>query len=220
MGASMLCSQNEVVSMNNPSSNNIPEDVSESHKRNLWLSANNLLTAEALAAATIQEKSYLSQFPSQALSHVGSTADKKSSSLSSSSYSSTSSCRYPAEKLDYFSKYAAAAAAASSETTSSTSVRQSSSASSLLSSSSSSQYSINELQQQHSLLSSSTAAANNLYAGHFSPVGFPHLPIPQYETAAATSAARTCALPSPTIYPPTPPPSAPWIHPWFIGDTF
>lgn len=31
---------------------------------------------------------------------------------------------------------------------------------------------------------------------------------------------RSCALPSPTIYPPTPPPSAPWIHPWYSGDSF
>lgn len=38
--------------------------------------------------------------------------------------------------------------------------------------------------------------------------------------AAAAAAARSCALPSPTIYPPTPPPSAPWVHPWFLGDTF
>lgn len=41
--------------------------------------------------------------------------------------------------------------------------------------------------------------------------------------AATQSVARSCgALPSPTIYPPTPPPSAPWIqgHPWFLGDTF
>ena len=38
--------------------------------------------------------------------------------------------------------------------------------------------------------------------------------------AAAAAAARSCALPSPTIYPPTPPPSAPWVHPWFMGDTF
>lgn len=38
--------------------------------------------------------------------------------------------------------------------------------------------------------------------------------------AAAAAAARSCALPSPTIYPPTPPPSAPWVHLWFLGDTF
>lgn len=39
-------------------------------------------------------------------------------------------------------------------------------------------------------------------------------------SVAAAAAARSCALPSPTIYPPTPPPSAPWVHPWFLGDTF
>lgn len=61
---------------------------------------------------------------------------------------------------------------------------------------------------------------NSMYGSHFSPVGY-HMTIPQsmmYDSAAAN--ARTCALPSPTIYPPTPPPSAPWIHPWFVGDTF
>lgn len=46
----------------------------------------------------------------------------------------------------------------------------------------------------------------------------------QEATTNATTAAalaRSCALPSPTIYPPTPPPSAPWMHPpWFLGDTF
>lgn len=43
---------------------------------------------------------------------------------------------------------------------------------------------------------------------------------PSAAVAAAAAAARSCALPSPTIYPPTPPPSAPWVHPWFLGDTF
>lgn len=41
----------------------------------------------------------------------------------------------------------------------------------------------------------------------------------QYHSVHDTTV-RSCALPSPTIYPPTPPPSAPWIHPWFVGDTF
>lgn len=41
-----------------------------------------------------------------------------------------------------------------------------------------------------------------------------------YAAAAALGTShdltRSCsALPSPTIYPPTPPPSTPWIHPWF-----
>lgn len=67
-----------------------------------------------------------------------------------------------------------------------------------------------------------TSGSVGMVAGHHQVVN------PSYDlmtgahssAAAAAAAARSCALPSPTIYPPTPPPSAPWVHPWFLGDTF
>jgi hypothetical protein len=76
-------------------------------------------------------------------------------------------------------------------------------------------------------LSATTAAlqqASQMYAAAHNPFqetsGFGH----HYSTPSTpgfdgNSAARACALPSPTIYPPTPPPSAPWT-PWYSGDTF
>uniref|UniRef100_A0A1B0CHX8 Uncharacterized protein n=2 Tax=Lutzomyia longipalpis TaxID=7200 RepID=A0A1B0CHX8_LUTLO len=54
---------------------------------------------------------------------------------------------------------------------------------------------------------SANAAGSNSY----------HLQVPNVAGSVHdTGAARSCALPSPTIYPPTPPPSAPWVHPWFV----
>lgn len=180
------------------------------NKRNLWLSTNNFLTADAIAMASMQEKAYLSQFPSPTMpSSVTAAHDKQLYS---------SSCRYPQEKMDFFSKYAniqteTAAAAGSGPT------RHSSTAAVVTNSAAASITSpyLNAEHQSGGVSSvAAAAAAASMYGGHFSPIGY-HLPLPTYESATA---ARTCALPSPTIYPPTPPPSAPWIHPWFIGDTF
>lgn len=58
---------------------------------------------------------------------------------------------------------------------------------------------------------------NGIFGAHFNPLGY-HMPL--HQALNFDSQARTNALPSPTIYPPTPPPSASWIHPWFIGDSF
>lgn len=58
---------------------------------------------------------------------------------------------------------------------------------------------------------------NGIFGPHFNPLGY-HMPI--HQALNYDNQARTSALPSPTIYPPTPPPSASWIHPWFIGDSF
>lgn len=176
------------------------------NKRNLWLSTNNFLTADAIAMASMQEKAYLSQFPSPTMPSASAAAHDKQL------YSS--SCRYPQEKMDFFSKYAniqTETAAASGAT------RHSSTAVVTNSAAVTSQY-LNADHQSGgvSAVAAAAAATASMYGGHFSPIGY-HLPLPTYESATA---ARTCALPSPTIYPPTPPPSAPWIHPWFIGDTF
>ncbi|XP_049542539.1 uncharacterized protein LOC125955447 [Anopheles darlingi] len=67
------------------------------------------------------------------------------------------------------------------------------------------------------------ATTNPLFSPHFGsgPTPYAAMQVGGYETtSSSSSAARSCALPSPTIYPPTPPPSAPWIHPWYGGDTF
>lgn len=56
-------------------------------------------------------------------------------------------------------------------------------------------------------------------SSHFTPGSYHIQGIPPNPIIHDTTG-RSCALPSPTIYPPTPPPSAPWIHPWFVGDTF
>ncbi|XP_058065539.1 atrophin-1-like [Anopheles bellator] len=79
------------------------------------------------------------------------------------------------------------------------------------------QQQISTTQQQQA---ASHAASNPLFSPHF---GSAPPPYPSMQAGGAyetSSAARSCALPSPTIYPPTPPPSAPWIHPWYGGDTF
>lgn len=174
------------------------------NKRNLWLSTNNFLTADAIAMASMQEKAYLSQFPSPTMPSAVATAHEKQL------YSS--SCRYPQEKMDFFSKYAniqtETAAAGGATRHSATAVVNNSAAVT-------SQY-LSSDHQSGAVSAAAAAATASMYGGHFSPIGY-HLPLPTYESATA---ARTCALPSPTIYPPTPPPSAPWIHPWFIGDTF
>lgn len=61
--------------------------------------------------------------------------------------------------------------------------------------------------------SKSVSSSSSSFGPPFSPVGpYPLLQNMSYEAAAAVSSAR-CALPSPTIFPPTPPPSAPWA-PW------
>lgn len=68
---------------------------------------------------------------------------------------------------------------------------------------------------------SQMATAAGMVAGHHQVVNSGYdLMTGGHSVAAAAAAARSCALPSPTIYPPTPPPSAPWVHPWFLGDTF
>lgn len=222
-----------------------PLSIFESGKRHLWMAANNYLTADAIAMASMQERAYLSQFPSPTIP-PSIISDKKG--FSSSVASSSSSCRYPQEKLDFFSKYAnistetvgSSSSGSSSATATSISLGGSrqSSASAIAAAASAAaiaaQYTSAAAEHQHNASSAAAAAAAiassssssaaavaaaaaSLYGSHFSPVGYHHLPLPTYESAAA---ARTCALPSPTIYPPTPPPSAPWIHPWFIGDTF
>lgn len=171
------------------------------NKRNLWLSTNNFLTADAIAMASMQEKAYLSQFPSPTMPSAVASAGAHDKQMYSSS------CRYPQEKMDFFSKYANI----QTETaTASGATRHSSNAVVSNSAALTSQY----LNADHQ--SGGVSAVASMYGAHFSPIGY-HLPLPTYESATA---ARTCALPSPTIYPPTPPPSAPWIHPWFIGDTF
>lgn len=43
--------------------------------------------------------------------------------------------------------------------------------------------------------------------------------IPNHGNQLDNAKFRSSALPSPTIYPPTPPPSAPWVHPWYVGET-
>lgn len=220
-----------------------PLGIFDSSKRNLWLAANNYLTADAIAMASMQERAYLSQFPSPTIPPI--LTEKKP-------FLSSSSCRYPQEKMDFFSKYAnistetvgsnsgystTSAANSSNSTSLGNNSRQSSAAAIAGAASAAAiaaQYSSVAAEHQHNASSAAAAAAAiassssssaaaiaaaaaSLYGTHFSPVGYHHLPLPTYESAAA---ARTCALPSPTIYPPTPPPSAPWIHPWFIGDTF
>ncbi|XP_053676990.1 transcription factor SOX-4-like [Anopheles nili] len=81
-------------------------------------------------------------------------------------------------------------------------------------------------QQQAHIQPQQVAVNNSLFSPHFATSSpYPSMQvgssgsssISAYETSTA---ARSCALPSPTIYPPTPPPSAPWIHPWYGGDTF
>lgn len=78
-------------------------------------------------------------------------------------------------------------------------------------------------QQVQQVAAQQISVANNapIFSPHFAPSSYATGPmqVGSYDSTAVT-AARSCALPSPTIYPPTPPPSAPWIHPWYGGDTF
>lgn len=69
----------------------------------------------------------------------------------------------------------------------------------------------------HQLQPHQMQTSNGIFGSHFNPLGY-HMPL--HQGLNFDSQARTSALPSPTIYPPTPPPSASWIHPWFIGDSF
>lgn len=65
----------------------------------------------------------------------------------------------------------------------------------------------------HNLLHTSASSSSSSY--HHQPsVGHSlHSPVNNYSLPYDTTAAARCALPSPTIFPPTPPPSAPW-NPW------
>lgn len=69
----------------------------------------------------------------------------------------------------------------------------------------------------HPVQSHPMQTGNGIFGAHFNPLGYP---MPLHQAMNFDSQARSSALPSPTIYPPTPPPSASWIHPWFIGDSF
>ncbi|KAG4067415.1 hypothetical protein HA402_009652 [Bradysia odoriphaga] len=69
----------------------------------------------------------------------------------------------------------------------------------------------------HQVQSHPIQTNNGIFGGHFNPLGY-HMPL--HQALNFDSQVRSSALPSPTIYPPTPPPSASWIHPWFIGDSF
>lgn len=175
--------------------------ISEQTKGNVWLSSINAQAAtttihtddrSTLSGVTGPSKNCIPQFPSPTVPAVHHADATKKSNFSSS-------CRYPQDNLDLFYKYANIATELPLVRPSPTQF------------------------PQISDLSSTQQTNGNLYGSPFSPVGY-HMNIPQgilYESAsAAVPNARACALPSPTIYPPTPPPSAPWIHPWFVGDTF
>lgn len=178
------------------------------NNRNLWLSTSSFLTADAIAAASIQEKAYLSQFPSPTITSAAASSSAVAAAHQAAAEKKMyASCRYPQEKLDYFSKY-------TNMTTETATSGGGGGCSGRQSTSTAAQYA-SDHNGSGSAAAAAAAAAASLYGAHFSPVGY-HLPLPTYEAATA----RTCALPSPTIYPPTPPPSAPWIHPWFVGDTF
>lgn len=116
------------------------------------------------------------------------------------------SCRYQKDKFDF---YSALGANIASETVAG---RQ------FATQSSSSAYST--IHETAAAAAATTGNPSSIYGS-----GGYHLQVsPAAAVVAAlheTANARNCALPSPTIYPPTPPPSAPWVHPhpWF-GDTF
>lgn len=109
-------------------------------------------------------------------------------------------CRYQQDKLDFFSGFGANILP--SETVSTRSYP-------------SSPYTPSSTSTLHETSPSSSSILHQ--SSHYTPGNY-HIqcpPNPIHDTTV-----RSCALPSPTIYPPTPPPSAPWIHPWFVGDTF
>lgn len=157
-----------------------------------------------------------------------------------------SACRYQNEKLDYYSPSALAVAASynamsypNTETVAASVNRNSSYIPPPSPFSSLNEHHHQHIQQhqQNAIYAAAVAAA----ASHF-PAGATtggasggsassgacvagnnsyHLQVPNVAGSVHdTGAARSCALPSPTIYPPTPPPSAPWVHPWFVGDSF
>lgn len=138
------------------------------------------------------------------------------------------SCRYQKDKFDF---YSALGANIASETVAGRQFATQSSSSSSSSSAASSYSSIHEVAAAAAAAAAATSVnSSSIYGGVYSTSidrntsGY-HMQISPAAAAVAalheTANARNCALPSPTIYPPTPPPSAPWIHPhpWF-GDTF
>lgn len=116
------------------------------------------------------------------------------------------SCRYQKDKFDF---YSALGANIASETVAGRQFATQSSSSSAYS----------------TIHEAAAAAATSGNPSSIYGTGGYHLQVSPAAAAVAalheTANARNCALPSPTIYPPTPPPSAPWVHPhpWF-GDTF
>lgn len=154
------------------------------------------LTSNAIAIANQQERNYLQPFPSPTIP----SKDK-------ASVSSSSSCRYSQEKAtsESFAKFASA------NNNPETARQQTTTPFSLMDPVSISPHQV----QSHPIQTNTNNSG--LFGGHFNPLGY-HMPL--HQALNFDSQARSSALPSPTIYPPTPPPSASWIHPWFIGDSF
>lgn len=154
---------------------------------------NSALNLQSHHLSAVDKNLNVTQFPSPSIPPSVVHSEKKS----------YTPCRYQQDKLDFFSGFGANILP--SETVSSS--RSYPPSSPYTSSSSTS-----------SLHESSPSASSVLHQpGHYTPGNY-HIqcpPNPIHDTTV-----RSCALPSPTIYPPTPPPSAPWIHPWFVGDTF
>jgi hypothetical protein len=176
-------------------------------------------------------------FPSPSIPSSSSNHDKKG----------YTSCRYQQDKIDYFPGFGSGLL--QSETVAPALGRQyhhpsplspysassilssvhhdnpnihSSSTGSISSGTSTSSSSSISSQQQPSILQQNSNSNNNISNSNItnsSIFNSHHFSTGNYHSHHDNSG-RSCALPSPTIYPPTPPPSAPWIHPWFIGDTF
>lgn len=187
-------SSNTECSLTPAVSMNIKRDESNLDNRpNPWYPLSNL-TSTAIAIANQQERNYLQPFPSP-------TIPKDKVSVSSSS---SSSCRYSQDKSNEpFAKFA--------NSNPETARQQATTPFSIMDPVSISPHQVPP--------SSHQLQTNNggIFGGHFNPIGY-HMPL--HQALNFDSQARSSALPSPTIYPPTPPPSASWIHPWFIGDSF
>ncbi len=169
------------------------QQISDNPNRpNPWYAQN--LTSSAIAIANQEEKNYLQPFPSPTIP----SKDNNKASCSSS-------CRYSQDKTNEgFAKYANN----NPETARQQATTPSSTTFSIMD-----PVSISPHQMQTHPMQTN----NGMFGAHFNPLGY-HMPL--HQAMSFDSQARTSALPSPTIYPPTPPPSASWIHPWFIGDSF
>lgn len=160
-----------------------------------------------------QQQQHHHSFPSP----ITPTYDKKSNFTSSCRYDSSGGSNHSAEVSSTSSLHSSPLLLTSTSTSSSSSSSTSSATSNNRSHSFGNNYPFSEF---------SYGSGTGANCSTTAPSGAPYNFLSSNYAAAAAAALGTHhdlsrssshALPSPTIYPPTPPPSAPWIHPSWFG---